>query len=234
MVLSLENTDESLTYLYKCNIDGSDIQPIPNVNGYIYLQTFINATSVLYWKNADNGHNGELWQTNIDGSGNQRINISLPANIAFGDGKFAKVTADGKQIIFSTFSPGINQSDASEIYTCNIDGSGLKQITEANYSSTVQSLVNNTGILYDVYNNTDQLWTINIDGSSNQQIALSLPSGLTFGDSREVVSNNTIFIVTQDAHDAEAIYSANLDGSNVKRVKAIPAGYAVKLQGVTQ
>ena len=234
MVLSLENADESLTYLYKCNIDGSDVQPIPNVNGYIYLQTFINPTTVLYWKNADNGHNGELWQTNTDGSGNQKINISLQPNIAFGDGKFAKTTADGKSIIFSTFSSGVNQGNASQIFKCGIDGSGLKQITDANFSSTVESLVNNTAVLYHVFADTDQLWTINLDGTSNQQIALSLPTGLTLADSRAVVSNTSVFLVIEDANEAQSIYSANIDGSNVKLVKTIPAGYAAKLQGVIQ
>ena len=232
MVLALRNSDETIAYFYKCNIDGSGLQPIPNANGEFYLQTYINAKSILYWKDVDNGsYNGELWKINTDGTGNQKINISLPNNVAFGDGKFAKVTADGKTIFFSTFGG----SSSSSIYKCNIDGSGLTLIT-TNYTSTIQALLNNTAILdYEANSYIDEgaLWLLNLDGS-NKRLAVTPPIGSTFSDSRAEAADNSLFFVAENAHYTQTIYSANLDGSNVKVITNIPAGYAVRLQGVTQ
>ncbi|MDP9079780.1 MAG: DUF5050 domain-containing protein [Bacteroidota bacterium] len=235
MVLSLRNSDETIAYFYKCNIDGSGLQKIPNANGEFYLQTYINASSVLYWKDVDSHHNGELWRINTDGTGNQKINISLPDNVGFGDGKFAKVTADGKTIFFSTFSSGVNINQTS-IYKCNIDGSGLKLIT-SDYNSGIQALVNNTSILdYVANSSTDEggYWLLNLDGT-NKRLVLYPPSPLIFSDSKVEVVNNTSFFVAEDGHSTQAIYSDNLDGSNVnKLVTKIPPGYAVRLQGVIQ
>ena len=235
MVLSLRNSDETIAYFYKCNIDGSAVQKIPNVSGDVYLQTYINATSILYWKDVDSGHNGELWKINTDGTGNEKINISLPDNVALGDGKFAKVTADGKTIFFSTFSFSGNISQTS-IYKCNIDGSGLTLVT-SDYNSTIQSLVNNTAILdYVAIGPADEggFWLLNLDGS-NKRLVLYPPSPSKFSDSRVEVVNNTAFFVAEDAHYTQTIYSDNLDGSNVNKVVTIiPTGYAIRLQGVTQ
>jgi len=37
MVLSLRNSDETIAYFYKCNIDGSGLQQIPNAKGEFLL-----------------------------------------------------------------------------------------------------------------------------------------------------------------------------------------------------
>lgn len=234
MTLSLDNADESNTYFYKCNIDGSNVQAIPNIDGYIYLQTFISPTAILYWQNANNDHNGELWQTNTDGSSNQQVNIALPTGVYFGDGKFAKVSADGKTMIFSTFGT-TNSGSTSAIYKCNTDGSGLTLVTSDNTSGTLQAIINTNTLLYNLYNattNEDELWLVNLDGSNKHQISLTLPTGLTLADSRAEATSSTIYFVTGDANDTQAIYSAGIDGTNVKLVANVPLGYAVKLQGL--
>ena len=235
MILSLRNSAENIAYLYKCNIDGSGVQQIPNVSGDVYLQTYINSTSILYWKDADSGHNGDLWKINTDGTGNQKINISLPANIGLGDGKFAKVTADGSTIYFSTFNTKNNQTS---IYKCNINGSGLTLIT-SDYSTTIQALLNNTTILDFGYANADDkgtLWLLNADGSNKHTslVSGSLPAGLTFGDSRIEAVNSSLFFVTETNNSPyiQALYSADTDGSNVKLVTNVPSGYAISLQGI--
>lgn len=63
----------------------------------------------------------ELWTCNYDGSGQQRINISLPAGL-FIDGN-ARISPDGQKLFFNVVDATLNY-----IYSCNIDGSGLTRI----------------------------------------------------------------------------------------------------------
>lgn len=84
-----------------------------------------SAGIVLYDKEGD-----EIWKVNIDGTGNQKVNIILPVNVNFeiGDGGAYKLTADAKKIVFQAenTSTGKNQ-----LYSCNLDGSSVKLIVEA-------------------------------------------------------------------------------------------------------
>lgn len=71
----------------------------------------------------------EIWKVNIDGTGNQKVNIVLPANVEFniGDGGNYRLTADAKKIVFNAEN---NITNKTQLYICNIDGSNLKLIIE--------------------------------------------------------------------------------------------------------
>lgn len=84
-----------------------------------------SAGIVLYDKEGE-----EIWKVNIDGTGNQKVNIVLPANVVFeiGDGGAYKLTADAKKIVFQAENTSTNKN---QLYSCNIDGSNVKLIVEA-------------------------------------------------------------------------------------------------------
>lgn len=244
LALGLLNDNIGKSAIYTCNIDGSNVHPALTLNDNVlmYLQDFINPSTVLYWKTNEGTDNDELWSINTDGSSNQKINITLPADNRFGDGKFAKVTSDGKTIIFSTFNTLTLASGS--IYKCNIDGSNLTLITTENTTSfSIQSLVNNTTILYRKPNSTTfatELWSVNVDGTNKHQLSVSLPSGLSLGDQGVAkVLNNVLYLSTttagiNDRYGQEAIYMAGIDGSNVKLVTQIPLGYTIAPQAIQQ
>jgi hypothetical protein len=233
--------------IYKCNIDGSNLQQalILPANVGIELQCFIDASTVLYLQyNSANSVDNGLWKANINGTGTTKISIGLPVPNAFGDGKFAKITSDGKTIIFSTFDSA--RDSFSEIFKCNIDGSNLVGITsEPTTAINIQSLATDNVIIYRKLNPMsflDELWSVNADGSNKHQIVPIIPSGLFLQDEgmAEATSGKVLFFSTTTAGPnataagTEAIYTANIDGTGVKKVIDIPTGYAIAIQGLQQ
>jgi len=74
---------------------------------------------------------GEIWTANIDGTNQQKVNVTLPSNtIAIS----TSVSKDGSKIIFATES---NDSTKEGIYTCNIDGTNLTKVINAPSSGWV-------------------------------------------------------------------------------------------------
>lgn len=231
--------------IYKCNIDGTNLQQalIFPANVGIELQGFVDASTVLYFKTNAGADNG-LWKSNINGTSNVKINITLPVPNAFGDGKFAKVTSDGKTIIFTTYDSA--RFSFSAIFKCNIDGSSLGSLTsEPTTAISIQSLATDNVILYHKVNpmtSLDELWSVNVDGTNKHQIIPALTSGLFLQDEgmAEATSKNVLFFSTTTAGPtaitagAEAIYTANVDGTGVKKVIDIPSGYAIAIQGLQQ
>lgn len=235
----------SQSAIYKCNIDGTNLQQalIFPANVGIELQGFVDASTVLYLKynaGADNG----LWKSNISGTSNVKINITLPVPNTFGDGKFAKVTSDGKTIMFTTYDSA--RTSFGAIFKCNIDGSSIGGITsEPTTAISIQSLATDNVILYHKVNQVtslDELWSVNVDGTNKHQIIPALASGLFLQDEgmAEATSKNVLFFSTTTAGPTattagtEAIYTANVDGTGVKKVIDIPSGYAIAIQGLQQ
>lgn len=68
----------------------------------------------------------EIWTANYDGTNQQKLNISLPANFVIVQDSGVKLSPDGKTIFFTAFNP--NGNTTGGIYSCNIDGSNAKEI----------------------------------------------------------------------------------------------------------
>lgn len=127
----------------------------------------------------------ELWTMDIDGSNQKQITTGL----GYDGGAF--FSADGKQLVFRASRPntpeevkeykdflmkGLVAPTNMEIYTCNIDGSNLKQITKlgkANWApyfhpSGKKIIFSSNHLSQKGYD--FQLFLINTDGSGLQQI----------------------------------------------------------------
>lgn len=92
----------------------------------------VEFSEIIYVKEDGVDGNPEFWKVNMDGTGNQRIPIVLPANLAIepNDISFKRTTT---KLIF-----GLSDDDGSNyIYTCNLDGSGLKRIVEVDDDFTL-------------------------------------------------------------------------------------------------
>lgn len=94
---------------------------------------------------------------------------------------------------------------------------------EANNENTT---VTQNKFIYAVYNSTGwQYWTSNIDGTNDQPITISLPSGQRLYGSCKLTpdSKKIIFCASGGSGTVPKhyIYSSNIDGSNVTFLKEI-------------
>jgi len=67
----------------------------------------------------------EIWTANLDGSNQQKVNITIPSG-KFIDNENVAISADGSKIIISIWDN--IASSTGDIYTCNLDGTGLTRI----------------------------------------------------------------------------------------------------------
>ncbi|RZJ89397.1 MAG: hypothetical protein EOO20_11095 [Chryseobacterium sp.] len=85
----------------------------------------VEFSEIIYVK--EEGANGspEFWKVNMNGTGNQRIPIVVPANleIEYNEISFKRTTT---KLIFCLRG----DNDHNYIYTCNLDGSALKRIVQ--------------------------------------------------------------------------------------------------------
>lgn len=71
----------------------------------------------------------EIWKSDFNGNNQTKINISLPQGLSIEEeGRTPKLSPDGKVVFFDVLnSTGVN----AYIYSCNIDGTNVKQIVDA-------------------------------------------------------------------------------------------------------
>lgn len=83
------------------------------------------------------GASSEIWISNPDGTGLQQVPVALPAGAMVSEQ--VRLSADGKTVIFVTMD---EQENTTGIYSCAIDGSGVKKMiegtTELNKRVTLQ------------------------------------------------------------------------------------------------
>ncbi len=113
-------------FIYSCGVDGSKLTPVINdSSGYSYFIgasfTAGNQAKIVYMNYKGFG---QIMIANSDGSGAQAVNYTLPYPAAT-DANPPAISPDGKTIFFNTI--GLNGNEYG-VYSCNIDGSNLKQL----------------------------------------------------------------------------------------------------------
>lgn len=92
---------------------------------------------ILFTKDTRGAFSSEIWISNLDGTGLQQVPVALPAGVLVSEQ--VRLSADGKTVIFITKDEDENTTG---IYSCAIDGSGVKKIiegtTEQNKHITLQ------------------------------------------------------------------------------------------------
>lgn len=81
-----------------------------------------------------------------------------------------------------------------------------------------------------------ELWTIDQDGNNNKKINIALPSGYTLEESSisEITldGRKIVFVVRNLNAFTTAIFSCNIDGTNVKRLTPDASGTDLYIEGV--
>jgi TolB protein len=123
--------------VYTCKLDGSKVAQLTDLPGDTGLPIWSpDGNKILFSSEID--HDSEIFIMNADGSGQRRLTYQP------GDDSHAKFSPDGKRIIFNSArtSPDLSvpwTQQYLEIFTMNIDGSDIKQITDFKAISTYPS-----------------------------------------------------------------------------------------------
>lgn len=211
--------------LYSCDIDGSNTQQlvsgdangIPVISGAYYegqqgkflFEKIVNGVSDIY-------------SANLDGSGQQKINVVLPINAYIPSGRPVVISPDGKTILFTV---SLTNSEFY-IYSCSVKGGNIQQITNgtSGYSFFMGDSYTQGGqqtILFSNYAGFSTIHTANLDGSNAQKINITLPAEASIDVSGPKISpdGKTIFFNTTGLNGLEyGVYSCNIDGSNLKQI----------------
>jgi Tol biopolymer transport system component len=207
-------------------ISGSTITLPAQQNKIIYLDLLVGANTYT------------MWVANYDGSGAAQINVSLPAGVSLSGNSAPKWSSNDKKIYFNAAANSL-----FNIYSCNFDGSGVQlvvagdsgmpAIIEGTYYTNQQSK-----ILYaKKINYASQIWTANADGTSGQQINLSLPGNewvsALFPAFQFVLSpdNKTVFFTLSTTNGSYYIYSCDISGGSLNPVMINPSGYQYSIGG---
>ncbi|TXB69495.1 TolB family protein [Phaeodactylibacter luteus] len=124
--------------IFVANMDGQIVQQLTDRSGYDAEATLSPDGSKIVFTSTRSG-DLELWVMNTDGSDLTQVTDGL----GYDGGAF--FSPDGSQLVFRASRPktpeeqkaykdllaqGLVQPTAMEIYVCNIDGSGLRQVTD--------------------------------------------------------------------------------------------------------
>ena len=75
----------------------------------------------------------EIWTANYDGTNQKKINITLSAGLSIDEeGRSPRLSPDGKTVFFD-----VRNSINSSIYSCNIDGTNVKQVIDGGTTSNL-------------------------------------------------------------------------------------------------
>jgi Tol biopolymer transport system component len=121
--LSLANSN---SYIYSCGIDGSNLTPVAhNASDYSYYMGSVftagQQTKIVY---INSKGSAQIMIANTDGSGATTVNYTLPQPASTSINP-PMISPDGKTIFFSAYAVNGNGYAA---YSCNTDGTNLKQI----------------------------------------------------------------------------------------------------------
>lgn len=173
--------------IYVADQTGKQIKKLTNTEGYDAEATVSPKGDLIVFTSTRSG-DLELWTMNIDGSNQKQITFGL----GYDGGAF--FSADGSKIVFRASRPkpgeetmeykellsqGLVAPTNMEIYTCNIDGSDLKQITnlgKANWAPFYHP--SGKKIIFSSNHHSErgydfQLYLINTDGTNLEKITSS-------------------------------------------------------------
>lgn len=170
--------------IFIANKKGKIIKQLTNSKGYDAEATVSPKGDKIVFT-SDRSGDLELWTMNIDGSNQQQITFGL----GYDGGAF--FSPDGTKLVFRASRPntdaekkeyldylkqGLVAPSAMEIYTCNVDGSDLRQITHLGKANWAPFFTpDGKKIIFSSNHHSEkgynfQLFLIGIDGSGLEQI----------------------------------------------------------------
>lgn len=219
------STVSYISSVYSCDMDGSNVQLVVTggANGAAAISGdyYANGQGKILYSMGFN-YARDPWTANSDGSAQQQINVTLPPNTYIPNWSLMVPSPDGKTIFFTLALADGNYF----IYSCGIDGSKLTPVVNdpSGYEYIIGSAFTAGGqskIIYINFKGSGQIMIGNSDGSGAQAVNYKLPYPAFTDSAPPSISpdGKTIFFNAVGLNGNEyAVYSCNIDGSNLKQL----------------
>ncbi|MGB5530683.1 MAG: hypothetical protein WBQ32_12010 [Ignavibacteriaceae bacterium] len=196
------------------NIDGTGITRLTNTSNVMDSEPAWSpdGTQIAFTRLSQNFVREELWIMNSDGSNQHYIGV---------EGFAAKWSSDGSRFIYSSKSTG-----NYEIYTCQINGTDIQQLTNTVVDEWFPVWSPDDSLIaYNAYPSGDfsssEIYVMNSNGTKITRLTNNNVS-----DSYPRWSPDGLFIsFTMDLSNQQwEVFIMNMDGTNLRRVTNSPSG----------
>jgi TolB protein len=198
--------------IYSMNIRTKKVTRLTNNDSEDFDPSYSPDGTLIVFKSTRDDGRGDIFTMRVDGSQQKNITPIL-YNTEEWDPTFSK---NGTKIVFVIRKDVDDLTD--EIYTMNIDGTKIQQLTKNKVADWYPSINPQTGtIVYvskDQEHDTDALFTMNIDGSDKR--VLSTRPGQYADPSWNTAGNRIIFINGNGKN--YDLYIMQADGKNTKKI----------------
>ncbi len=196
------------------NIDGTGLTRLTNTSNVMDSEPAWSpdGTQIAFTRLSQNFVREELWIMNSDGSNQHYIGV---------EGFAAKWSSDGSRFIYSSKTTG-----NYEIYTCQINGTDIQQLTNTVVDEWFPVWSPDDSLIaYNAYRSGDfsssEIYIMNANGTNIRRLTNNNVS-----DSYPRWSPDGSFIsFTMDLSNQQwEVFIMNMDGTNVRRVTNSPSG----------
>ncbi len=183
------------------SIDGSNIIQLTNdiTSGSINGTEWLNNNEIVF--SAKNS--GVYYLHKIDTNGN---NLQVLTDSSL-DSTNPDLNYNGTKIYLRRNTP--YNANTSTIYSCDIDGSNMIELTSAAYEDPADILVNGVEKILCKQRSDNQIFIMNYDGSDMVNI-----SNNTFSDSGAHSDYPNVLLFTSDSSGNNQVWKMNYDGTN--------------------
>ena len=199
--------------IYRKNVDGTGIEQLTNLFGTESIIGFSpNGTKILY----ENYLTQHIHVMSLDGSNNIDLGVGGVSTAVY---KGASFSPDGSKVVFS--------SNDNNIHSINVDGSGLKQLTNNTlaeerpvYSPDGSKIAYSA---FDVLQNKWKVFVMNSDGTEQTEVPV---------ESTDITDSSTLFVKLKWSNDGENLLISPRINTTESRLYIGNLGWADNLESV--
>lgn len=203
--------------LYLVNADGSELTQLTDLSGAVAQPSWSFDGKFIYgyqlWETSDEEY-GHVIQVSVDSPGNPRHLVSVADS-------YPHPSPDGKSVVFDS-----NRTGDWEIYVCNADGKGLRQLTNNKGSDNGPKWSpDGSRILFVSERDGDaEIYIMNVDGSGQTRLTKQAGDDSHphwYPDGSRIIFNsarNTPDLTKDWGLQYHDVYSMKIDGTDVQRL----------------
>lgn len=198
------------------------------------------ATTVVFAASSMSTDTPQVWVSNVDGTGQKKLTTAASNEYPTGVNDDPSWSPDGQTIVFASGrdfpSMGVVNPTLRLLYTMKADGTGQKALTgntaadcterSPRYSPDGKTIVFSRVCASDpVSNDTDQLFTVNADGTNQQRLvdaADASGANLEFGTFTP--DGATVLFVSDKDNQSGDLYSVEIASHKVTRLTQLTTG----------